>query len=83
MSSLNPLLVILNHNKLTDQNYMDWNKNLFIVLTIEDYKYVLTQTCLDEPVEGSTNKEKIAYDKWSKANEMAKCYIIMSISNVL
>ena len=51
--------------------------------TTEDYKYILTQPYLDEPVEGSTNKERKAYDKWNKANEMAKCYIMASISNVL
>ena len=42
---------------------MVWKRNLFIVLTAEDYKYVLTQPCPDELVEGSTNKEKMAYDK--------------------
>ena len=73
MSSLNSLSTIWNHNKLTSQNYVDWNRNLFIVLIAEDYKYVLAQLCPDEPVEGSTNKEKRAYDKWNKANEMANC----------
>ena len=42
---------------------MDWKRNLFIVLTAKDYKYILTQPCPDEPREGSTNKERKAYDK--------------------
>ena len=51
------------------QNYVDWKRNPFIVLITEVYKYVLTQSCLDKLVEGSNNKEKMSYDKWSKANE--------------
>ena len=52
-------------------------------LTPEDYKYVLTQPCPDESIEDSINKERKAYDKWNKANEIAKCYIMASICSVL
>ena len=43
----NPLEIILNQNKLTRPNYVDWKRNLDIVLTVEAYKYVLTEECLD------------------------------------
>ena len=54
-----------------------------IVLTAEEHKYVLTKPCpgfhsLDAPLE-----KKQQYDRWQKSNEMAKCYILASISNVL
>ena len=54
-----------------------------IVLTTEKHKYVLPQPCpifpsLDAPLE-----EKQQYDRWQKSNEMAKCYILAFISNVL
>ena len=35
------------------------------------------------PEEGATHREIRNHEKWNKANEMAKCYIMASISNVL
>ena len=43
--SFNPLSVILKENKLTGPNYIDWKKNLNLVLTAEEYKFVLTDVC--------------------------------------
>ena len=40
--SFNPLSVILKENKLTGPNYIDWKRNLNLVLTAEEYKFVLT-----------------------------------------
>ena len=56
MASFNPLVTILNQNKLIGSNYVDWKRNLDIVLTAEEHKYVLTQPCpsfpsLDAPFE--------------------------------
>ena len=83
MSSFNPLAVILKENKLTGPNYIDWKRNLDIVLTAEGYKFVLTQVCPAEPGEGASDEESQAYRKWVKADEMARCYILASMSNVL
>ena len=41
MASFSPLVTILNQNKLIGSNY-DWKRNLNIVLTVEEHKYVLT-----------------------------------------
>ena len=38
----NPLSAILKENKLEGQNYIEWKQNLDIVLTAEEYKFVLT-----------------------------------------
>ena len=56
MTSFSLLVTILNQNKLTGSNYVDWKINLDIVLTTEEHKYVLTQPCpsfpsLDAPIE--------------------------------
>ena len=56
MASFSPLVAILNQNKLTGSNYVDWKRNLDIVLIAEEHKYVLTQPCpsfpsLDAPLE--------------------------------
>ena len=54
-----------------------------IVLTVEEHKYVLTQPCPSFPSLNAPFEEKQRYDRWNKSNEMAKCYILASISNVL
>ena len=56
MASFSLLVTILNQNKLTGSNYVDWKINLDIVLITEEHKYVLTQPCpsfpsLDAPIE--------------------------------
>ena len=43
MASFIPLVVILNQNKLTGSNYVDWKRNSDIILNVEEHKYVLTQ----------------------------------------
>lgn len=35
--SFNPIAIILNQNKLTRPNYVDWKRNMDIVLTAEGY----------------------------------------------
>ena len=80
--SFSPLGVILRENKLTGPNYVDWKRNLNIVLTFGGYKYVLIDPC---PVIGaeSTDEEREAQREWKKADEIAKCYMLASMSNVL
>ena len=83
MASFSPLVAILNHNKLTGSNYVDWKRNLDIVLTVEEHKCVLTQPCPSFPSVDAPLEEKQRYDRWQKCNEMAKCYNLASISIVL
>ena len=80
--SFSPLMSILRENKLTGPNYVDWKRNLDIVLTAEEYKYVLTEIC-PEIDENSSESQLEAERKWKKANNMAKCYMLASMSNVL
>ncbi|CAA0839546.1 cysteine-rich RLK (RECEPTOR-like protein kinase) 8, partial [Striga hermonthica] len=79
--SFNPLSVILKENQLTGPNYIDWKRNLDIVLTAESYKYVLTEACPDVPADNALDEEKQEYARWKKADEMAKRYILASMSN--
>ena len=81
--AFNPLVVILKENKLDGTNYIDWKRNLDIVLTIEDYKFVLTDLGSPKPHEGATEQEAKPYEKWFKANEMSWCYILASMSNIM
>ena len=56
MTSFSPLAIILNQNKLTRTNYVNWKRNLDIVLMTEEHKFVLNEPCpnflsLDAPSE--------------------------------
>lgn len=52
--SFSPLMSILHENKLTGPNYVDWKRNLDILLTAENYKYVLIENC--PKLQGSVKK---------------------------
>ena len=79
--TFNPLATILNQNKLVGSNYVDWKWNLDIVLTASGYKYVLTMVPLDEPGPDAPQDKKDHYAKWTKDDEMARCYIQVSMSS--
>ena len=56
MASFSQVIAIINKNKLTGSNYVDWKRNLDIVLTAEEHRCVLSQPCpkfpsLDAPLE--------------------------------
>ena len=53
------------------------------MLTAEEYKYVLTVECPPKPNDDAEEGEIEAYKKWIKADEMARCYILASMSGVL
>ena len=83
MASFIPLVAILNQNKLTGSNYVNWKRNLEIFLIVEEHKYVLSQPCPNFSSLDAPSEEKQRYNHWQKSNEMSKCYILASISNVL
>ncbi|KAH0658743.1 hypothetical protein KY285_027288 [Solanum tuberosum] len=83
MPPFNPLITILGQKKPVGSNYVDWRRNLDIVLIAEEYKFVLHEECPLKPNEQSSDKARLAYQKWCKADEMARCYILASMSNVL
>ncbi|KAH9723682.1 hypothetical protein KPL70_007199 [Citrus sinensis] len=80
MSFINPLLIILAKNELTGENYLDWKRNLFNILTAKGSKYVFTQPCPPEPSLYDYRNQREPYEKWCEANKMAKRYILASIS---
>ncbi len=72
----NPLPAILESNKLNDQNYMDWIRNLKIVLNSEKRFYVVTDTP-PNTLHANTTPEKIAfYEKW-KDDDLHVKYIML------
>ncbi|XP_077222914.1 uncharacterized protein LOC143856545 [Tasmannia lanceolata] len=83
MASFNPLARILEDNKLSGPNYVDWKRNLTIVLRAAKVYYVLTTVAPKVPDNNATNEEKGKYNKWLEDDDMAKCYILASMTNVL
>ena len=65
-STFSPLATILTQNKLTGNNFIDWKRNLDIVLTMKDYAYVLTTPCPEEPVAGAMAAARHEFEKWRK-----------------
>ena len=53
----------LKENKLTVPNLVDRKRNLDIVLTAEEYKYVLFEECPPKPIDDSSKKEIESYRK--------------------
>ena len=64
MASFSPLVAILNQNELTRSNYVDWKRNLDIVLAAEEHKYVLNQACPNFPSLDAPLEEKQWYGHW-------------------
>ena len=58
-------------------------KELHIVLTTEKLQKVLTEPCPDAPLEDAPEEVVRAYDAWKAADDLAKCYILASMENVL
>ena len=59
-----PLIAILNQNKLTGPNFVDWKWNLDIVLIAKEYKFVLSEPCPDFPALDAPSEERQQYDRW-------------------
>jgi hypothetical protein len=83
MSSFSHFSIILNQNKLTGPNYVDWKRNMDIVLTAKGPKYVFVETCLDVPAKDASEDDKQQFNRWRKFDEIAKCYILASTANVI
>ncbi|KAL6501341.1 hypothetical protein OROHE_024988 [Orobanche hederae] len=81
--SFNPLAVILKENKLDGTNFADWKRNLDIVLNAEGHKFILTEESPLDPETDATPEELAEIQKWKKSDEMARCYILTSLTNVL
>ena len=78
-----PLAIILYQNKLIGPNYVDWKKNLDIVLTAEEYKYILTKERPNIPATNAPRLKIERYEKLVKDDDMACCYILTLMSSIL
>ena len=82
MSASNPLVHILETNRLVGLNFKDWLRNIKIILSSEKLGYVLDQ---EPPVlpDHPNACQMIAYEKWMEDDNKVKCYMLASMSNEL
>ena len=68
---------ILEANKLTGANYIDWLRNLKIVLRSEKLGYVLEKPVPPSPAGNASTEEHEAYLKHAEDMDVA-CYIMLA-----
>ena len=83
MASSLSLWGILDSNKLTDSNYVDWLKNLKIILTQEKLSYILDIPEPQEVGDDATEEEVSTYRMWKNDSLTVKYIILASMSNEL
>ncbi|KAK0607181.1 hypothetical protein LWI29_010824 [Acer saccharum] len=77
------LMNILKDNTLTGDNYVTWKRKIGLLLQSEKHKFVLTTPKPPAPNNESSIMHKDEYEQWKTSDDMAKCYIMATISNVL
>ena len=79
----NPLATILEQNKLTRPNFVDWIRNLKIVLQLKKRAYVLDTGPPSVPPENITSEDYADYLWHVDDNLQSRCYILALMSNEL
>ena len=82
ISSLSPR-GILDANKLTEPNYVDWLRNLRIILTQEKVSYILDTPAPDSLGEDTFEEKRATYKMWKDDSVTVKCIMLASMSNEL
>lgn len=77
------LKLILEKNILVGENYKDWLRNVKLVLSLEKIAYVLDGSKPKEPDGKTSEEDRMYFNDWVKDAEMARCYVLASMSNEL
>ena len=73
----------LDTNKLTESNYVDWLRNLRIVLTQRKISYILDTPTPDSLGEDAFEEERATYKMWKEDSVTVTCIMLASMSNEL
>ena len=71
---------ILESNKLTKPNFLDWLRNLRIVLRSEKILFILVEAIPKVPHVDALNEVYMAYNRYKDVDEMATCLMLASMS---
>ena len=74
---------VLEKDKLTGTNFLDWFQNLRIVLKQERKLYVVDEPLPEEPAENATRAEKNAYEKHHNGSIDVACLMLATMSSEL
>ena len=75
MRPSNPLSIILDNNRLTGPNFIDWQRNLKVVLASEKILYVIEQSLSLSLPENASQEEHEVLAKWKDDDMQARCII--------
>ncbi|GAV57842.1 hypothetical protein CFOL_v3_01378, partial [Cephalotus follicularis] len=64
-------------------NYVNWLRNVKIVLNSEDIDYVLEATMPALPAEDASTEDHVIYKKWVADEKKVRSYLMASMSNAL
>ncbi|KAK9689917.1 hypothetical protein RND81_09G090700 [Saponaria officinalis] len=76
----NYMRYILEKEKLNGTNFLDWYRNLRIVLTIEKKEHVLETPLPDEPTEDATVAAINAYNRQKEISKEVACVMLASMT---
>ena len=65
---------------MTRPNFLDWVRNLKIVLKLEKFLYILDEATPEVPLGDSPTEAFKAYNQHKDAEEMATCLMLVSMS---
>ena len=74
---------VLEKDKLTGTNFLDWFRNLRIVLKKERKLYVLDEPHPEEPIESASRADKNAYDKHHNDSIDVACLMLATMNSEL
>ena len=69
-------------NPSVSQNYIEWKQNLDIVLTADEYMFVFNTLQPPVPTANAAAVVWDAHKQWHNTNEMAKGYMLASMSTM-
>ena len=74
---------ILEKDKLNGTNFLDWYRNLRIVLKQERKEHVFDQPVPDEPTANTPRAQKDVYSKYANDSVDVTCLILSSMESKL
>ena len=83
MSSNVNLQSILDNNKLTRPNFLDWFRNSKIVLKAEKIAYVFNRLLPQSPPVDASDNDQNAYQKHIVDSEIVSCIMLASMTTKL
>ncbi|KAL9237385.1 hypothetical protein vseg_011939 [Gypsophila vaccaria] len=77
---INYMRSILEKDRLNGTNFLDWYRNLRIVLTIEKKEHVLETPLPEEPGEDATVAARTAYSRQKDVSQEVACVMLASMT---